>query len=109
MPCYSRIATKLREFSALEEAARKLSVKLDKHSPNRFTLSTTLARVTLSRRTDTDDFAIEVATARGDYYAEIVQPLTMEYGKVLLKKWAKRNNYVVSAGSETGDYVLSQY
>lgn len=103
MPCYSQIETVLIDIATIEKAAALLGITVSRRNANSYVLQKGSERIIIDRTGEGEKFYTS-ASQNG-----IIKPLSQAYAKEMIKAFAKKKGYVVSAGSKPGEIILTQY
>lgn len=109
MPCFSRIQTVLIDLLTIEAAAKTLGIQVLKRTPNSYTLKKGSEQVNIERTREGEKFTTSMYSGSDNFQTTILQPITMEYAKERVRKFAKSKGYNLSAGTQTGEYILTKY
>lgn len=107
MPCYSRIQTILIEIDTIMDAARKLGIEVERVDENYLRLIKGGSSMTLERQPGEKQFYTRILF--GSQNESILQPLTAEYAKTQVKRFAAKRGYQFSVDPKTKEYVLTSY
>lgn len=109
MPCFSNVQTVLIDIKSVETAATALGIKVERNSPNVFTLRKGKEFIRIERAREGEKFSTVAYSGSNNWDTEIMQPLVKGYAKEQLKVFAKKNGYTLSAGSKPDAYVLTSF
>lgn len=105
MPCNSKIQTVLIDIAVIEAAAKALGITITKRTANSYTLKRGNEQVGIERPREGEKFT----TALYSGETSLLKELVTAYAKERVKQFAKSKGYTLSAGSKSGEFVLTKY
>jgi hypothetical protein len=102
------VQTKLINLVIIQQAIKEIGAKVTALSPNNIVIEKGDKRLALERSREGENYRLMTSRSSWDY-EELLDSLTVSYAKNTLKAWAKKSGYTFSAGSKTGEYIMTQY